>query len=99
MIEHWYITVAAVRQWMEICRIPPQDDGPLFDGAACTLDQLCQEARMVKAADETDTGAALYRATTRIRGRSAQIDLYVTEQPRPEGNHPQLVRVRLKRSR
>lgn len=97
MIEHWYITVAAVKQWQQICGIPQADDGPLFDRAAKELDAVCQEARLVRAAGESSRDAALYRATAVIRGRRYLLDLYVAEGPRPEGDAPQLVRVRVKR--
>lgn len=101
MISHWYITVRAVHEWQNICGLPLADDGPLFDRAAKELDRLAQEARLVKAVGDAggSRDAAIYRANTRLRGRSAQIDIYVAEQPRPEGDQGQVVRVRLKRMR
>ncbi len=97
MISRWYVTVAAVQDFLRICGAAPVRDGPLFDGAAKELDAACESARLVRAAGESSRDAAIYRANVPIRGTGHLIDLYVAEALRPEGDLPQLVRVRLKR--
>jgi hypothetical protein len=97
MVEGWYISAAAVKEFMQICGLPAQEEGPSFDRAAVELEKACDEARLVKAAGEANRNAAIYRTTAVIRGRKWQLDIYVAEQPRAEGDHSQVVRVRVKR--
>jgi len=96
MIQGWYVTVQAVREYMAIAGLPAQDEGPLFARAAAELERACDEARLKKAAKEKNRMAAIYEVKVTIRGRRVRLELYVAEQPRPEGDQPQLVRVREK---
>lgn len=84
----WYITVAAVLEYQAICGRPERRDGPEFDRAAKELEQLCESAERKK------TG--LWQAKTKLGGRTERIELHVSTRKRPEGDLPQLVRVRLR---
>lgn len=92
MIESWYITGAAVREYQAICGIPETDEGPLFDRCAVELERACETARLYK--DEGPRQIWISKAT--IRGRRVRLELYVSLAHRPEGDAPQLVRVRRK---
>lgn len=91
----WYISAAAVRQWMAISGRGGADDGPEFDAAAKELDALSLEARLAK-----DVGPnqhhQQWRVAATVRGRRSRLELIVSTQPRPEGPLPQLVAVRHK---
>lgn len=92
MIHHWYITVAAVREYLAICGENPRDDGDTFDRAAKDLAEICEHARLVKTEPHRET----YRVsvTDDATGATKRLELTVSTMPRPEGPLPQLVRVR-----
>lgn len=92
----WYLTVASVLEYQRIAGYPEDRDGPGFDRAERELAQICDAATLKKAAGEANREAAIYQAKATVRGRRARLELYVTEAPRPEGDLPQLVRVRYK---
>lgn len=96
MIEHWYITVAAVHDFQRVCGLPIADDGELFDGPAKRLDMLCREGAKYKST--TRDGTEIWQAKTPISGKMWRLELYVRRQERAEGHAPQLVRVRSKGS-
>lgn len=91
----WYISAAAVKQYMAIMGHPPDDDGPGFDRAAKELDALTQEARLAK-----DIGpgqqSQLWRVKATVRGRRSRLELIVSLSARREGDLPQLIAVRNK---
>jgi hypothetical protein len=88
----WYITVAAVREFQQIARYRPDTDGPEFDKAAKCLERIAETAKLTK-----DEGhRQIWMAKTLLDGRIARLELYVATGNRPEGNLPQLVRVRYK---
>lgn len=96
-----YITVRAVKEWMAIVGSSPADDGQDFDDAALELEALLADSRVVAAgpnARETGptAGALVERRITKtqIDGKMHRIELYVSYAKRPEGDLPQLVRVR-----
>lgn len=83
----WYITAAAVREYMAIVGLPDTDAG-FAEG----------EERLVEAAIETvGSGrgpARMQSGALRYRGpRPERLTLVVVEGARPEGELPQLVRV------
>lgn len=88
----WYVTVAAVHEFQGIAGLPAAADGPLFDRAAKELSQACESATLWR-----DEGhRQIYRAKVQLSGRVVRLELYVSLQQRPEGDLPQLVRVRSK---
>ncbi len=93
MIEHWYITAAAVREFQIICGMPIANDGHLFDGPAKRLDMICRDAEYKRT---TNSGTEIWQGKTPIRGKMERLELYVSRIKRSEGDAPQLVRVRLK---
>jgi UDP-glucose 4-epimerase len=92
-ISHWYITVAAVRQYMAICGIA--DSANTFDRAAVELENLAREARLAR-----DVGpgqeSQLWRVNATVRGRRTRLELIISLAPREEGDLPQLIAVRNK---
>lgn len=44
----WYISAAAVKQYMAICGYEGSPDGPVFDAAAIELEDLCEQAKLAK---------------------------------------------------
>lgn len=91
----WYITVAAVRQYMAICGYEGSTDGPIFDRAAIELEDLCERARLAK-----DIGpgqkSQQWRVKTTVRDKRTRLELIVSLDKRPEGPLPQLIAVRNK---
>jgi hypothetical protein len=93
----WYMTVAAIEQYMNICRMP----GDLFDedqNFRKALEQLGEFSLTARLADipPTESGAEIYRAKITLRGKRYRIEFTVQPQPRNEGKLPQLLRVRLR---
>lgn len=93
MIEHWYITVAATREWLYICGMSPLAKGETFDRAAKELDLICRESARLK---KDEGHRQIYEAKTVIGGKIARLEIYVSLAKRPEGDAPQVVRVRRK---
>lgn len=91
MIEGpWYISKAAVQDYLQIIGKPWADDGPDFDAAEIALVEI---ARSIVAAGKEgtpqDSGALQYRGPRPLRLR-----LTVAPEARKEGSKPQLMRVR-----
>lgn len=100
MQGQWYITISALRQFMELAgyRGEPEDTNPDF---------LASERELIDATGFsrdtgrlTDSGAMIHRTGNlrlgpngRVRGR---LEFTVSPTPRREGDRPQLIRVRLK---
>lgn len=91
----WYISAAAVKQWMAISGRQGSDDGPEFDAAAIELDALSAEARLAKDVGPTQRHQQ-WRVSATVRGRRERLELIVSIAPRPEGPLPQLIAVRHK---
>jgi hypothetical protein len=93
----WYISAAAVKQYMAIAGYQPDPDGPGFDRAAKELDALAAESRLAK-----DVGpgqqSQQWRVKATIRGRRTRLELIVSLSERAEGDLPQLIAVRNKRA-
>lgn len=94
-ISHWYITVAAVRQYMRICGYEGDSDGPVFDAAAIELERLCEQSRLAKDAGPHSPNQQ-WRVRANVRGKNTRLELIVAPDPRPEGDLPQLIAVRNK---
>jgi hypothetical protein len=92
----WYITAEAARQYMALAYTgdPLRDEH--FDAAEDALGQLSLTASQADT-PPTASGGIIYRGWTVINGRRERLELTVMPDPRPEGELPQLVRVRLKR--
>lgn len=92
MIEGWYLSAAAVKQFMAICRLPAQEEGPSFDRAAVALERACDRARK-----KSQRGLwERWETKVKIAGKIARLELIVSLARRPEGPEPQLVEVRYK---
>lgn len=93
----WYITIAAVRQWMDLTgRRGDLDDGnPDFVAAEEELRQLCEDAKQAST-PPSQSGSLTFRTKTTLRGRRRRVEMDVMPFARTEGSLPQLVRVRLK---
>ena len=90
----WYITIAAIRQYMDILGEtgPLEADNPAFNAAEEALGDLSLTARLTTA--RTNSGAEIYRSGTvrlddRRRGR---FECYVMPSQQ-SGDLPQLVRI------
>lgn len=85
----WYIAVAAVREYLAITGLDPDDEGRDYDTAERELVEIAREVvRSGKTGAELDSGAIRYRGPRPLRLR-----LTVVPSPRREGGKPQLVRV------
>lgn len=91
----WYLSVAAVRQYMRIVGLPDVTDGPLFERAECELAQLAEEAQLAR-----DVGpgqeSQLWRVKATVRGKRTRLEFIVSLSERSEGDLPQLIAVRNK---
>lgn len=86
----WYITVAVVREFLGICGLDRNDDGAVFDRAAKALQEACRDATLKK-----DEGhRQIWLTKIEISGKMHRLELTVSTADRPEGEAPQLVRVR-----
>lgn len=97
MTWHWYITIAAVRQYMQLAGLAGdlEDTNPDFVVAQNALGELSLTAKPARTA-ETESGAVIYRGKVTIRGKRRRIECTVMPIPRVEGKLPQLLRVTLK---
>lgn len=97
MTGNWYITIAAVRQYMEIAGLSGEleTDNPAFAQAEADLIELSYTAKLVESA-RSDSGALTYRGKVTINGRRMRVECTVMPAERDEGALPQLLRVRLK---
>ncbi len=97
MTWRWYLTIAAVRQYMDLAglRGKLEDDNPDFVRAQEALGELSLTAKPARTA-ETKSGAVIYRGKITIAGKRRRIECTVMPIPRVEGELPQLLRVTLK---
>lgn len=86
----WYISVAAVREYMPMAGYDPRDDGDQFRLAERELADVCNEARLSK----SEPGREIYRVNVTLRGYRKRLELTVALSDRAEGDKAQLVRVR-----
>lgn len=91
----WYITVAAVRDYMRIQGYAGSTDGPVFDRAAIELEDLCEQAKLAKDVGP-DQQSQLWRVKATVRDKRTRLELVVSTEPRPEGPLPQLIAIRNK---
>jgi len=93
----WYLTVAAVRQFMQLADLygPLEMDNPDFVRAQEILGELSLTAKLARTPAST-SGALTYRGKITIGGKRRRIECKVMPQGRAEGDLPQLVRVTLK---
>ena len=97
MTWNWYITIAAVRQYMDLAGLAGEleEDNPDFLRAQEALGELSLAAKYVIGKD-TESGAAIYRGKVTIGGKRRRIECTVMPVPRKEGSLPQLLRITLK---
>lgn len=93
--SRWYISAAAVKQFMAIAGYIGSPDGPIFDRAAIELEDACSQARLAK---DIGPGQAsqLWRVKWTVRGKRTRLEFVVSVEQRPEGPLPQLIAVRNK---
>lgn len=91
----WYISAAAVKQFMAIQGYIGSPDGPAFDRAAIELEDACEQARLARDADEKSPNQQ-WRVRWPVRGKRSRLELIVSLEQRPEGPLPQLIAVRNK---
>lgn len=93
--HRWYLSAAAVRQYLTLAGLADDDGGPIWAQAEAELGAHCEAARLV--ADEGHRH--LYR-TGRVRigarPKADRLELTVSTAARSEGSLYQLVAVRLK---
>ena len=95
----WYITIAAVRQWMTLTGRGGEleDDNPDFIAAQNELGDLSLVATLaLDATDKQRNGASIYRGKVTVKGKRLRAECTVMPPLRSEGPLPQLVRVTLK---
>jgi len=94
MTWKWYLTIAAVRQYMDLADLlgPLEDTNPDFVAAQNALGELSLTAKPARTA-ETKSGAVIYRGKVTIDGKRRRIECTVMPIPRVEGKLPQLLRV------
>lgn len=100
MTWRWYISIAAVRDYMRIAglRGELEESNPDFMLAQNHLGQHSLTAKPVPGKD-TASGAAIYRSVGKYRlpnGRRVRLEFTVMPVPRVEGALPQLIRVTAK---
>jgi hypothetical protein len=97
MTWRWYLTIAAVRQYMELAglRGELEESNPDFVAAQNALGELSLTAKPARSA-ETKSGAVIYRGKVTIAGKRRRIECTVMPIPRTEGALPQLLRVTAK---
>lgn len=97
MTWRWYLTIAAVRQYMTLAglRGPLEMSNPDFARAQEELGELSLTANLART-PEKKSGALTYRGKVTIAGKRRRIECTVMPQGREEGDLPQLVRVSLK---
>lgn len=90
----WYFTADVVRQWLHLTGRRDDDGGRNWGIAEQELGQLAEQAR--DTGKRTDSGAHIYRTKARVHGRTrtVRVEFTVMMDARPEGDLPQLLRVR-----
>lgn len=95
----WYITIAAVREWMTLTGRggEMEDDNQDFIDAQNELGDLSLTARLaVDASEKQKNGGSIYRGKVTVKGKRVRAECTVMPPLRSEGPLPQLVRVTLK---
>jgi hypothetical protein len=95
----WYITIAAVREWMTLTgrRGELEEDNPDFIAAQNELGDLSLTARLaVDASERQHNGASIYRGKVTVKGKRVRAECTVMPPLRSEWPLPQLVRVTIK---
>lgn len=95
MTCRWYISAAAVRQYMVIQGRHGDGDSPAFYAAEKELAAAVAEARLARDIDGR-TRTQLWRVAWDVRGRRSRLELVVSLDHRPEGPLPALIAVRHK---
>lgn len=90
----WYLTAAAVRQYMLLRGDRGSDESPDFYAAEADLAAACAAARLVADAGARGSPYQTWRVKWTLRGRRTRLELTVSTRPRPEGPLPQLIAVR-----
>jgi hypothetical protein len=91
----WYISAAAVKQYMAIQGYAGSPDGPIFDRAAIELEDLCEQSKLAR--DVSDKSPyQQWRVKATVRGKRTRLELVVSVEQRKEGPLPQLIAVRNK---
>ena len=89
MTSPWYISARAVRDFAVLCgvrNIP--DEGPVWDRYERDLMRIAQDAAERKTPKRTQSGLLAYRVR-----KPVDVQVLVSDGPRPEGELPQLVDV------
>ncbi len=96
MTGRWYITIAAVREWMRLTGRGGslEDTNPAFSAAQAELFALSLTAS--RSPQRGRDGSESWRGYAVVDGRRRRVECSVMPLPRKEGKLPQLVRVRLK---
>ncbi len=89
----WYISAAAVKQYVAICGYSADDDA--FDRAAKELEVLTRDAKLAQDVDEKHR-SQLWRVKATVRGKRTRLEFVVSLAEREEGSLPQLIAVRNK---
>jgi hypothetical protein len=87
----WFVTSAAVIDYMRICGEDPED-GPAFNRAAARLRALCRRAEFKR--EYAGGRFESWRAKGECRGKMRRLDLAVSLEQRAEGHADQLVAVK-----
>jgi len=107
MTWKWYLTIAAVRQYMELAglRGELEDDNPDYRAAMDDLGELSLTAQRVEG-KETRSGGEVWRGRITLYrrrhgkivlpGKKHRVECVVMPPIRSEGDLPQLVRITLK---
>lgn len=92
----WYLSAAAMREYLRIAGLPDDDGGPIWQAAEKDLARHCQAARKIDRLG--NSGAEQWRTgKMSIGGRNGvRLEFSVMPAPRAEGALPQLLRVRAK---
>ena len=90
----WYLSAAAVREYLSIAGIPDDDDGPNWRRAERELADHARNSREVGPNGRT----VLYRTNGKVptgtRQRPTRLEFSVSFADRHEGELPQLIHVR-----
>lgn len=92
----WYITIAAVRQLMQLAGLSGEmeNTNPDFLAAQDALGELSMKATLaVEASEKLRGGGSIYRGRVMLGGKSWRLEATVMPSVRAEGSLPQLVRV------
>jgi hypothetical protein len=95
MSFRWYLSAAAIRQFMTLVQYPPEDEGPHWERARSELGHACGQAS--KESTHPETGIQLWNSGPLLLGPHAKpsnLQLFVSPESRKEGPLPQLVAVK-----